>query len=388
MSVDSESYRLGDTRSVIREVYEYGVRLKEAGQKVYDFSLGNPSVPPPEEVLRAMGEISAERYAHAYTTAAGDAEVRRRIAEAFNLRYGDYLSSESIYLTVGAAAGLSIVLHALRRVDGEVLGLVPYFTEYKTFVEYAGLRYRTVPPLRDMTPDMGALSAAITEKTVCLIVNTPSNPSGVVYGADTLREIARILGTKSKEYGRPIYIISDEPYREICFDGVAPLPIEFYNDTIICYSYSKSFSLPGERIGYLAVSNRATERADVYKAIMGAGRALGYVCAPSLMQYVVGRCAKVGTDVAAYKRNAKLLYDMLTELGFECVEPQGAFYLLVRSPSGSGAEMSERAKRYGIILVDGVGFGIPEYVRLAYCVDGEVISDSRGAFEALSKSYK
>ncbi len=386
--VDRESYRLGDTRSVIREVYECGARLREKGQEVYDFSLGNPSVPPPEEVIRAVQNLAVEPSNHAYTTAAGDIGVRCKIAEAFNARYGNYLEPELVYLTVGAAAGLSIVLHALRRENGEVLGLIPYFTEYKTFVEYAGLMYRTVPPADGMLPDLDSLERAINKDTVCLIVNTPSNPSGVVYGADTLQAIARILGAKSKEYGHPIYIISDEPYREICFDGVAPLPIEFYDDTIICYSYSKSFSLPGERIGYLAVSNRATDSADVYKAITGAGRALGYVCAPSLMQYVVGKCAEVIPDISAYKRNAELLYNMLTELGFSCIVPEGAFYLLMRSPSGSGAELSERAKKYGIIIVDGVGFGIPEYVRLAYCVDEGVILGASSAFKALAVSYR
>lgn len=387
MFVDKISYELGATRSVIRELFEYGVTLRGEGRDVYDFSLGNPSVEPPQKVIEAMARISEVKGAHGYTSAPGDINVRTAICRAFNAKYGEYLRPALMYMTAGAAAGLSIVLHALRRENGEVIGLTPYFTEYEVFVGSAGLKYKAVDCDGDMLPDMQKLKDAITENTVAVIVNTPSNPSGVVYGEDTLKQISTILGAKSKEFGHPIYIISDEPYREICFNGTAPLPINYYNDTVICYSYSKSFSLPGERIGYLAVSKNAYGAEELYTAIMGAGRALGYVCAPSLMQYVVGECVNVEPDISAYKRNAELLYDILTKLGFECVKSEGAFYLTVKSPSGSGQEFSERAKRHGVLIVDGAGFGIPEYVRFAYCVDESVILGASNAFKAIAKSY-
>lgn len=387
MVVDKISYDLGATRSVIREVYEYGVALRNSGKEVYDFSLGNPSVPPPEEVLEAMSRIAKTPRAHAYTTAAGDMNVRKAVCEAFNAKYGDKLRPELTYMTAGAAAGLAIIMHALRRDKGEVIGLIPYFTEYEAFAGYAGLKYKPVACGKDMLFDAQELRNAITENTVAVIVNTPSNPSGVVYGEETLKQISAILGSESQEYGHPIYIISDEPYREICFNGTAPSPVNYYKNTIVCYSYSKSFSLPGERIGYISVCKDAECAEELYTAIMGAGRALGYVCAPSLMQYVVGECARVEPDIGAYKRNAELLYGILSELGFECVKPEGAFYLTVKSPSGSGEEFSERAKEKGVIIVDGAGFGLPEYVRFAYCVDESVITGAKRAFEELAKSY-
>ncbi len=387
MVVDKISYELGATRSVIREVYEYGVALRVSGKEVYDFSLGNPSVPPPEEVLEAMSRTAKTPSAHAYTTAAGDINVRKAVCEAFNAKYGEHLRPELTYMTAGAAAGLAIAMHALRRDNGEVIGLIPYFTEYEAFAKYAGLKYKPVACGKDMLPDMEALEEAVTENTVAVIVNTPSNPSGVVYSEETLKQISAILGTKSREYGHPIYIISDEPYREICFNGKAPLPINYYDDTIVCYSYSKSFSLPGERIGYISVCKDAEGANELYTAILGAGRALGYVCAPSLMQYVVGECASIEPDISAYKRNAELLYGILTKLGFECVKPEGAFYLTVKSPSGSGEEFSERAKAKGVIIVDGAGFGIPEYVRFAYCVDASVITGAKGALAEIANSY-
>lgn len=387
MFVDKDSFDLGATRSVIREVYEYGVALRASGKDVYDFSLGNPSVAPPREVLDAMSRIALTPKAHGYTTAAGDIGVRRAVCDAFNASYGDYLRPELMYLTAGAAAGLAIVLHALRRENGEVIGLTPYFPEYSAFTSYAGLKYTRVGYDADMLPDTAKLKEAVNKNTVAIIVNTPSNPSGVVYSKDVLKDISAILGAKSKEYGHPIYIISDEPYREICFEGKAPLPVNYYKNTVICYSYSKSFSLPGERIGYLAICKDAEYANELYTAIMGAGRALGYVCAPSLMQYVVGECAGVTPDISEYRRNTDLLYGMLTGLGFECVKPQGAFYMLVKSPSGSGAEFSERAKGYGVIIVDGAGFGCKEYVRIAYCVGEDVVRGSEGAFRAIVESY-
>lgn len=388
-------YELGSHRSVIRDLFEFGKkRAAEVGaDKVYDFSLGNPNVPAPDGVKEAAERLLAmpdNTVLHGYTSAQGDAEVRKAVADSINERFGAGVSPDLIYMTCGAAASLTITLNALYEDGDEFILLAPFFPEYSVFVKAAGGTPVVVPfDEKTFAPDLSALEKAVTPRTKGVIVNSPNNPSGTVYTRKTLDGIVSLLERKSAEYGRKIVLIADEPYRELVYDDIeVPYLPNLYPDTVVCYSYSKSLSLPGERIGYIAISPRMTEKENVYAAVCGAGRALGYVCAPSMFQRVAAACVNERPDITAYRRNRDLIYSALTEMGYDCVHPDGAFYLFVRSPEPDANAFSERAKTFGLLIVPGDTFGAPGYVRISYCVGRDMIERSLPAFRDLINTYK
>ena len=388
---------LGTKRSVIREIFEYGNRRKQeiGAENVFDFSLGNPSVPAPpvvkETLLRLLSEGDPATL-HGYTTAAGDMGVRQAIAAYIEKTHGVAADARLIYLTAGAAAALTITLTALLPDDGtgEVLALAPYFPEYKVFCEQAGGHLVPLAPEEpSLHMDIAALAAAITPRTVALLLNSPNNPAGVVLPEANIRAIAATLTAKAQEYGHPIYLIADEPYRELVYDGVkVPYLPRYYRDTVVCYSFSKSLSLPGERIGYISVNPAAKGAEDVYAAVLGAGRALGYVCAPALFQYLIPACLGVTADLSVYAANRDLLYGALSEMGYECVCPDGAFYLFVKAPGGDATAFCERAKEKELLLVPSDDFGMAGYARIAYCVETDRIRRALPAFRALIADYQ
>ena len=388
-------YELGSHRSVIRDLFEFGKkRAAEVGaDKVYDFSLGNPNVPAPDGVKEAAERLLAmpdNTVLHGYTSAQGDAEVRKAVADNINARFGAGISPDLIYMTCGAAASLTVTLNALYEDGDEFILLAPFFPEYSVFVKAAGGTPVVVPfDEKTFAPDLSALEKAVTPRTKGVIVNSPNNPSGTVYTRKTLDGIVSLLESKSAEYGRKIVLIADEPYRELVYDDIeVPYLPNLYPDTVVCYSYSKSLSLPGERIGYIALSPRMTEKENVYAAVCGAGRALGYVCAPSMFQRVAAACVNERPDITAYRRNRDLIYSALTEMGYDCVHPDGAFYLFVRSPEPDANAFSERAKTFGLLIVPGDTFGAPGYVRISYCVGRDMIERSLPAFRDLINTYK
>lgn len=384
----------GRSRSCIRELSEYAARRSAeiGGENVFDFSLGNPSVPAPDCVNEAIAELirGDSVSLHGYTTAAGLISCREAIARNLNERFDAHMSADRLYITCGAAAALAISLRALLLPGDEVVALAPFFPEYRIFVEASGGVLRTVSPRgEDFQPDEDAFAGALSERTKAVIVNSPNNPSGVVLSRASLERMADMLRRHSEKYGRPVFLICDEPYRELVFDGSeVPYVPSLYADTIVCYSFSKSMSIPGERIGYIALGADMRDWRDIYASIMGAGRALGYVNPPSLFQRVVEKCVGCTADVSGYRENRDLLCSMLRGLRFECVEPQGAFYLFMRSPEPDAKAFSEHAKRYELMLVPGDDFGCPGYVRIAYCVPRRRIELSRGAFALLAKDYK
>ncbi len=385
---------LGTKRSAIRELFEYGkMRKAVVGEdKVYDFSLGNPSIPAPKEVDEAVKELVEKQDSvllHGYSSAQGDANVRKTIADHINKLHGTNISADNIYMTCGAAASLCISLRALLLKDEEVILFAPFFPEYIVFTEGQGGKVKIVPPRADFQPDLELFEKAIGQNTKAVIINSPNNPSGVVYSEDTIKAIADIMNKKSKELGKELFLITDEPYRELVYDDIkVPYVTKYYKNTIVCYSYSKSLSLPGERIGYIVVPDEVTDSKNVYACICGAGRALGYVCAPTLFQQVVAKCVDCVSDISAYKKNRDLLYNGLTELGYECVRPDGAFYLFVKTLEEDSESFCERAKEYDLLLVAGDGFACPGYMRISYCVDEKTIVNSMPAFKALAESYK
>ena len=385
---------LGSARSVIRELFEYGKqRATVVGpENVFDFSLGNPSVPPPAAVDEAAIRILREQpeVIHCYTSAQGDAGARQRLAESLDRRFGTAYTGDDLYLTVGAAAALCCVFGALTCPGDEFIAFAPYFPEYRVFVEGAGATLKVVPPETERFQiDFGAFESLVNEHTKGVIVNSPNNPSGVVYSRATLERLAAVLTEKSAQYGHPIYLISDEPYREIVYPGFeVPWVPSLYRDTIVCYSFSKSLSLPGERIGYVLVPGDIADSGDVYAAVAGAGRSLGYVNAPSLFQQVTSLCCDLTADLSVYERNCNLLVSALREMGYHVAEPGGAFYLFPRSLEPDDLAFSERAKQFNLLLVPGSGFGAPGHVRIAYCVQTEMIQRSLPAFRALAESYR
>lgn len=385
---------LGAKRSVIRELFEYGKKRKaEIGQEnVYDFSLGNPSVPAPDEVNDSIVKMLREENSvllHGYTSAQGDLAVRQAIADYINRTQGESINADCLYMSVGAAAALTCSLTALVNPGEEVIVPTPYFPEYKVFIERCGGVIKEVPCAPDFKLDTVAIEAAINEKTAAIIINSPNNPTGAVFGEDNIKALAKVLSDAEDKYSHPIYLISDEPYRELVYDGVkVPYLTKYYDNTIVCYSFSKSLSIPGERIGYVLVSPRCESFTEVYQAVCGAGRALGFVCAPSMLQKLLPYCLGKTADITIYDRNRRLLLDKLTSLGFEVIRPEGAFYLFIKSPSGDASEFSERAKKHEILIVPSDDFGCPGYARLSYCVKTEQITAAFGAFEALAKSYK
>ncbi|MBR6072315.1 MAG: pyridoxal phosphate-dependent aminotransferase [Acholeplasmatales bacterium] len=393
--MNKKMLELGNNRSIIRELFEFSKIQKEkyGADKVYDFTLGNPSVPPHKAIDETIIELlntKAPSYNHGYTSAPGDNEVRKAIADDLNKRFGTNYKFTNFYMTCGAAASLCITLKALTESNtDEILAMAPYFTEYKVFVEAAGATFGIVPANETFGINFAELDKMINKNTKAIIVNSPNNPSGVVYSEDELKKFAELLLKKEKEFNHSVYLICDEPYREIVYDGLkVPHIPSIYHNTVICYSYSKCLSLPGDRIGYILVPDQVDDSKDLYAACLGAGRALGYVCAPSLYQKVIERCATLTSDMNEYKKNRDLLYNGLKKVGFECVYPQGAFYLFVKSPEADANKFMEKAKKYNIVIVPSDGFGVKGYVRLAYCVSSKVIIDSMPAFEKLYNEYK
>lgn len=388
--LNETAYTLGSNRSCIRELFEYG--RKQAAivgpENVFDYSLGNPSIPSPPEVNQAIRDILGDTDSlalHGYTSAVGDWETRKAISDDLNRRYGAQTQPEDFFLGCGAAPELVSVFRALAVPGGEILAIAPYFPEYKPFVEESGLKFRVVPPdLPHFQINLTAVETMLTPHTQALILNSPNNPSGVVYTRQTLLALAELLERKAAQFGHPIYLISDEPYRELVYGGVeVPFVPQIYRDTVICYSYSKSLSLPGERIGYVYVSAQAADSKKLYAAIAGAARGCGHVCAPSLWQKVIARCTHLRPDLESYDRNRKALYEGLSALGYEMAKPDGAFYLFVKAPGGDAAAFSEKAKQKNLLLVPGDDFGCPGYFRVCYCVSFEMIQRSLPVFARL-----
>ena len=382
----------GYTRNCIREVMEYGtVRKQEIGaENVYDFSIGNPSVPAPDCVNEAIAElIRGDSVAlHGYTTAAGLPSLRAALAEDLNKRFDLGLTGDLFYVTCGCASSIAIALRAVLFPGDEVLVNAPFFPEYRVFTEASRGVVRVVPPRDDFQIDLEALKAALTPKTKAVIINSPNNPSGMVYSEETLKELSAILKAHEAAIGETVYLISDEPYRELVYDmNQTPNAVCFYDDTFICHSFSKAMSIPGERIGYLAVSPRMANRADVYAAVLGAGRALGYINPPSLFQRVIERCIGAHSDFEQYRINRDLLTRGLREIGYDCVEPKGAFYLFAKALEPDAKAFCERAKRHELLLVPSDDFGVTGYIRMAYCVKREMIEASMPAFKALWDEY-
>ena len=395
MQYNEKMYGLGSKRSVIREIFEYSKkRAAEIGaDKVFDFSLGNPSVEPPKAISDTIMALLSEgdsTLLHGYTSAQGDANVRGAIAQSIEKRHGVKMSPNLIYMTCGAAASLTVSLKAVMNEGEECIVFAPFFTEYRVFVENAGGKLVVSTPMeKTFQVDLADFESRITPATKAVIVNSPNNPSGVVYSEETVRGICEILKRKSAELGHVIYLIADEPYRELVYGEVqVPYLMNYYDNTFVCYSYSKSLSLPGERIGYIAVCPAMQDAQKLYLAVCGAGRSLGFVCAPSLFQQVVGRNVDTTVNVDVYKQNRDLLLDNLTAYGYECVKPDGAFYLFVKALEKDAAAFCERAKKHEILVVPCDDFGVEGYIRIAYCVDKGRIERALPAFEALAKEYR
>ena len=380
--------------SAIRTMFEEGNRLKKqyGADKVYDFSLGNPSVPAPDCVREAIVDLANNEdpvTLHGYMNNAGFEDVRETIAQSLNRRFGTDFSAKNLIMTVGAASGLNVILKTVLNPGEEVIVFAPYFLEYGAYVKnYDGKLVEISPDTETFQPDLEELERKITANTRAVIVNSPHNPTGVIYSEDTIKALAAILEKKQKEYGSVIYLISDEPYRELAYDGAeVPYLTKYYKNTVVGYSYSKSLSLPGERIGYLVIPDDLEDSETVIAAAGIANRILGSVNAPSLMQKVIARCVDAEVDVAAYDKNRRALYNGLTACGFQCIKPQGAFYLFVKSPVADEKEFCEAGKKYNILMVPGSSFACPGYVRIAYCVSADQITRSMPAFEALAKEY-
>lgn len=381
--------------SAIRAMFEEGARLKKihGEENVFDFSLGNPNVAAPEAVSTAVKEIlnTEDPVAlHGYTNNAGYEDVRLTVADSLNKRFDTAFAAKNIIMTVGAAGGLNVILKTLLNPGDEVIVFAPFFGEYRNYVNnFDGVLVEISPNTVDFQPKLDEFKEKITINTKAIIVNTPNNPTGVVYSEETIKKMAAILEAKQEELGTDIYIISDEPYRELAYDGVeVPYLTKYYANTIVGYSYSKSLSLPGERIGYLVIPNEVKDCELVIGAATVANRILGFVNAPTLQQKLVAKCINEKTDVSYYNRNRETLYNGLTELGIECIKPEGAFYLFVKSPVANELEFVEAAKKYNILLVAGRGFGCAGYVRMAYCVSYETIINSLPKFKELAKEFK
>ena len=378
--------------SAIRAMFEEGKKMAAVYGKenVYDFSLGNPSVPAPAAVRQAILDVleeEDENMVHGYMSNAGFEDVREAIAESLNRRFCTHFHMGNIMMSVGAASGLNVILKTILNPGEEVIAFAPYFMEYGSYVRnYDGVLTVVAPDTNTFQPNLSEFAEKISSKTRAVIINTPNNPTGVVYSAETLTAIGNILSAKSKEIGHPIVLISDEPYRELAYDGVeVPYVTKFYKDTVVCYSYSKSLSLPGERIGYLVIPDELTDSNQVFAAASIANRVLGCVNAPSLMQRVIRRCVDEQVNVEAYDRNRNLLYNSLKELGFWCIKPEGAFYLFVKSPLKDEKEFTDLCKKHRVLVVPGTSFACPDYVRIAYCVSYEQIERSIPAFREIAE---
>lgn len=395
MIYSEKMYELGSKRSAIRELFEYGKKQAAmiGAENVFDFSLGNPTVPSPDIVNETLKEIMDNNESitvHGYTSAQGDYETRDAIAKYLNNTYATSFNADNFYMTMGAAASLSLCFKALTTSgDDEFITIAPFFPEYNVFVQSAGAKLTVVSPdTDDFQINFKELEEKINKHTKGVIINSPNNPSGAVYSKDTIIKLADLLKKKSEEYNTNIFIISDEPYREIVYDGIeVPYVTKYYDNTLVCYSYSKSLSLPGERIGFVIVPDEAYENKQLYAAICGAGRALGYVCAPSIFQKMLVKCVGQTGNINIYKKNRDILYDGLTKLGYECYRPDGAFYMFVKALEDDADAFCEKAKQENILIVSANGFGCPGYVRIAYCVDEDMIKRSFKAFERLKARY-
>lgn len=394
-NVSQRMLNLGTARSEIREAFAFAqARAAEVGaENVDDFSIGNPSVPAPATVAEAVHKLVDAIdpiKLHGYTPAQGDAQARQALAEDLNRRFGTNYTADNFYLTAGAAGALCCALSALSCPGDTFIAFAPYFPEYKVFVESAGAELVTVPAdIEDFQIDFAAFDQALTPNTKGVIINSPNNPTGVVYSEATIQKLAQVLTEKSKEYGHTIWLISDEPYREIVYrDTPLPWVPNYYPNTLVCYSYSKSLSLPGQRIGYVFVPPQAEDADIVYAAVCGAGRALGYVCAPSLFQLVAAECTGQTADIEIYHKNRDLLLNALRDMGYTCAQPDGAFYLFPRSLEPDARAFCERARKYDLVLVPGDSFGCPGHVRISYCVPTEQIQRALHKFEQLAAEYK
>lgn len=392
--VSKKMYERGNTSSVIREIFEYGKkRASEIGaENVYDFSIGNPNVPAPIELDLAIKDVinnMDSAVLHGYTSAVGDINTRQSIAEFLNKTHDTNFTYNNFYMTSGAAASLSITFNALALPDDEVIVFAPFFPEYTVFIENTGAKVVQVKcNEEDFQIDLLAFEKAITKNTKAVVLNSPNNPSGVVTSEKTIIALCEILNKKSKEFGNEIFLISDEPYRELVYDDVfVPFLTKYYNNTIVCYSYSKSLSLAGERIGYILVPNEIYDFDLVFKAICGAGRSLGFVCASSLFQFVLPKVQGLTSDISIYKKNRDILINALSEYGFSMAKPDGAFYLFMKSPDISAESFCEMAKKYELLLVPSDSFGFEGYVRISYCVSTQMIENSLSAFQKLAKHY-
>ena len=395
--INQTCHQLGTAPSVIRELFAYGLQQAAVVGKenVFDYSLGNPSIPAPAAVNQAICDIVKEVDSiqiHGYSMAAGFDGTRQAIADNLNQRFALGVKASELFLTCGAAPPLISVIKALAVTpDSEIMAVAPFFPEYRPFAESNGAKLVVVPADTEAFQiNLEALEQRVSPNTQAIIINSPNNPSGVVYTRQTLQALAQLLERKGAEYGHPIYIIADEPYRELVYGDVeVPFIPTIYPNTIVCYSYSKSLSLPGERIGYVYVPAFAADSASVYAAVAGAARAMGHVCPPTLMQLVIQRCANEMPDLAAYDENRTLLYNELTAMGYSCAKPDGAFYLFVKAPNGDANAFSQKAKlEHNLLVVPGDGFGCPGYLRLSYCVSNEMIRRSLPAFRALMESFR
>ncbi len=394
--INEKMKKLGLNRSTIRELFEFGKMLKEkiGEENVFDYSLGNPSVEPPKSVNAEIKNLLDNTFSvslHGYTSAEGDMNVRRSISEYIKTTFKFNAADPSyIYMTAGAAGALTSALTAITTEGESVIALAPYFPEYKVFVERNGTTFKAVPCKNgDFRPDIQKLEMAIDKNTAAIIINSPNNPTGAVYTEEDIIEISKLLTKKSEEYKKTIYIIADEPYRELVYDGTfVPYIPNYYKNTVVCYSYSKSLSIPGERIGYVFVSPEADSAYELFRAVCGAGRALGFVCAPSLLQKLVASTIGDTSDIKIYKENRKILLSALTEYGYEVSPPKGAFYLFVKALCPDAKDFSQRAKKYGLLLVPSDDFGCEGYVRIAYCQNPDMIKRSLSAFKKLAEDFK
>lgn len=393
--VSEKMYELGSKKSTIRSIFEYGrERAKIVGEdKIFDFSLGNPNVPAPEYIKKAIIDILNTEdpcSVHGYTIAPGDLEARELIAQSLNKRFGTSISAKNLFFTAGAAAAISICFKALSEAEDEFVTFAPYFPEYNCFVEATGAKLVVVPAnTSDFQINFSEFEKRINKHTKAIIVNSPNNPSGAVYSEETIIKLADILRKKEKEYNHPIFLIADEPYREIAYNNIQVSYLtKYYNNTLVCYSYSKSFSLPGERIGYIVVPNEITNFDVIFGAIAGAARVLTHVNAPSLFQKAVAKCAGMPSDISIYEKNRDLLYNGLIEAGFSCVKPDGAFYLFPQALEEDDVAFCERAKKYDLLLVPGKDFGCPGHFRASYCIKTSTIERSLPLFKRLADEYE
>lgn len=395
--INEKYHGLGTAPSVIRELFAYGLQqAKVVGKEnVFDYSLGNPSIPAPakvNETIKNLIDTTDSIQLHGYSMAPGFENVRQAIADNLNARFNCNAKASELFMTCGCAPALVSVARALTTSpEDEFIAIAPFFPEYNVFFTCAGAKLAVVPAdTVHFQIDIEALEKTINEHSVAVVINSPNNPSGVVYTEETLKKIAELLDRKSKEYGHPIYIVADEPYRELVYDGVKVTFIpNVYDNTIVCYSWSKSLSLPGERIGYVYVPEKCADAKAVYDTVSGAAREIGSVCPPTLTQKVIGECVGEMPDLAAYEENRNLLYNSLTEYGYECAKPDGAFYLFVKAPNGDAVAYSEKAKlEHNLLVVPGDGFACPGYFRLSYCVSNDMIKRSLPAFKAMIESYK